>query len=126
EALVEYRAVLDTQPDNLDALRALERLYRQTERYPELLELYARRGALAESPEESREIALEIAQLHESKLQDRAAAIESYQAVLVHDPLDRRALAALDRLYREAGDWQSYADTIERRLELDVDEAEML
>jgi tetratricopeptide (TPR) repeat protein len=126
EALAEYRAVTETQPDNLDALRALERLYLQTERHSELLEIYARRSALADTAEESREIALEIAQLHETKLNDRPAAIESYQAVLMHDPLDQRALAALDRLYRETADWQRYAEIIERRLELDVGESEML
>src|SRR5690606_12331640 len=126
DALSEYRAVADAQPDNLDALKALERLYLQTERYAELLEIYARRSALAETAEESRDIAFEIAQLHETKLGDRAAAIESYQNVLVHDALDQRALAALDRLYREAGEWQRYAEIIERRLELDVGEEQLL
>jgi tetratricopeptide (TPR) repeat protein len=126
EALTEYRAVADAQPDNLDALKALEKLYLQTERYAELLDIYARRSSLAETPEESREIALEIAQLHETKLGDRQAAIDSYQTVLVHDALDQRALAALDRLYREAGEWRRYAEIIERRLELDVGEEQVL
>ncbi|HWO11287.1 MAG TPA: tetratricopeptide repeat protein, partial [Polyangiaceae bacterium] len=126
EALAEYRAVADTQPENLDALRALERLYQQTERHVELLEIYGRRSSLADTPEESREIALQIAELHETKLNDLHSAIESYQTVLVHDPVDQRALAALDRLYRQTGDYQRYAEIIERRLELDVGEQEVL
>jgi tetratricopeptide (TPR) repeat protein len=126
DALSEYRAVADAQPDNLDALRALEKLYRETQRHAELLDIYARRSALADTPEESREIALEISALYETKLGDREKAIESYQMVLVHDALDKRALTALDRLYRESGDWQRYAEIIERRLELDVDEPEVL
>jgi tetratricopeptide (TPR) repeat protein len=126
DALSEYRAVADAQPDNLDALRALEKLYHESGRHTELLEIYARRGALADTPEESREIALEIARLYETKLGDREKAIESYQTVLVHDALDKRALESLDRLYREAGQWQRYAEVIERRLELDMDEQEVL
>ncbi len=126
DALLEYRAVSEAQPDNLDALRALEKLYVQAERYAELLEVYARRSALAETPEESREIALQIALLHESQLGDRKSAIESYQTVLIHDALDRRALTALDRLYRETEDWQRYSEIIERRLELDASEQELV
>jgi tetratricopeptide (TPR) repeat protein len=126
DALSEYRAVLDAQPDNPDALKALEKLYRETGRHSELLEIYGRRAALADTPEESRDIALEIAQLHEHKLSDREAAIESYQTVLTHDALDKRALAALDRLYRDTAQWQQYSEVIERRLELDVDDEEVL
>jgi tetratricopeptide (TPR) repeat protein len=126
EALLEYRAVSEAQPDNLDALRALEKLYLQAERYAELLDVYSRRSALSETPEESREIALQIADLHETRLGDREAAIESYQTVLVHDAVDERALSALDRLYREAQDWPRYSEIIERRLELDVGDQELV
>ncbi len=126
DALLEYRAVSEAQPDNADALRALEKLYLQAERYTELLEVYGRRSALASTPEESREIALEIASLHENQLGDKAAAIESYQNVLVHDALDKRALSALDRLYQETQDWTRYAEVLERRLELDATEEEII
>ncbi len=126
DALLEYRAVSEAQPENADALRALEKLYLQAERHTELLEVYARRSALSETPEESREIALQIANLHETKLGDRQAAIESYQTVLIHEPLDERALAALDRLYRETKDWPRYSEIIERRLELDVSDEDLV
>jgi len=126
DALLEYRAVSEAQPDNLDALRALEKLYLQAERYAELLEVYSRRSTLAETPEESREIALQIANLHETRLGDRPAAIESYQTVLVHDPLDTAALSALDRLYQETQDWSRYGEVLERRLELDISEQELV
>jgi tetratricopeptide (TPR) repeat protein len=125
-ALGEYRAVCEAQPDNTDALRALERLYLNAERFAELLEVYSRRSALADTPEESREIALQIASLQENKLGDQEAAIESYQNVLVHDPLDVASLSALDRLYQETEDWPRYAETLERRLELDADEATLV
>lgn len=126
DALLEYRAVSEAHPDNIDALRALEALYVQTERYTDLLEVYSRRSALAETPDESREIALEIAGLQETKLGDRESAIDSYQTALVHDPLDRTALSALDRLYFETRDWARYSEIIERRLELELPEQDVV
>ncbi|HVZ35293.1 MAG TPA: tetratricopeptide repeat protein, partial [Polyangiaceae bacterium] len=126
DALLEYRAVSEAQPDNVDALRALEQLYLQAQRHGDLLEVYGRLSALAETPEESRDIALQIASLHEHQLGDKAAAIESYQTVLGHDPLDKRALAALDRLYQETQDWPRYAEVIERQLELEASEREVV
>jgi tetratricopeptide (TPR) repeat protein len=126
DALLEYRAVYDAEPENRDALAALERLYLQSGRHAELLEVYTRRRDLTEDAEESREIARQIAELYENQLGDRDAAIESYQAVLQYDPLDGRALAALDRLFQAAGDWSRYAETLERRLELDIGEAELV
>ena len=38
DALAEYRAVYESEPDNTVALEALERLYRDTERWRELLD----------------------------------------------------------------------------------------
>jgi tetratricopeptide (TPR) repeat protein len=126
DALLEYRAVYDAEPENRDALAALEKLYLQTGRHSELLEVYTRRRDLTEEPEQSREIARQIAELYENQLGDRDAAIDSYQAVLQYDPLDARALAALDRLFSAAEDWPRYAETLERRLELDVGEGELV
>ena len=63
DALSEYRAVYEAEPENTTALEALERLYRQTERWKELLEVYERRRELAYAPEERKPILFEIAQL---------------------------------------------------------------
>ncbi len=126
DALIEFQAVCDAQPDNVDALRALEKLYLGSERYAELLEVYTHRAQLAEDPAESREVARQIAQLYETRLGDPQAAVESYQNVLLQEPMDAGALEALDRLYATLEDWERHAEVVERRLELEVSEAELV
>ncbi|HYO94429.1 MAG TPA: tetratricopeptide repeat protein, partial [Polyangiaceae bacterium] len=122
DALAEYRAVYESDPDNTIALAALERLYRQAQRWPDLLDVYVKKQELAESLQERRSILFEIARLQEEQLDDRQSAIQSYTAVLDDAPSDYAALAALDRLYSASGEWDQYADVLRRRIELESDE----
>src|SRR5262249_18053143 len=46
DALGQFRAVYDTDGENADAIAALERLYRETARYGELLEIYEKKRDL--------------------------------------------------------------------------------
>jgi tetratricopeptide (TPR) repeat protein len=126
QALIEYRAVYESEPDNTVALEALEHLYRETERWRELLEVYGRKRELVEDFEQKKVILYEIAKLYEEQIGDANSAIETYRAVLEDDPADAPALAALDRLYRETEAYQEYADVLRRRIELDVNEGELI
>lgn len=126
DALAEYRSVYEDEPENAVALFALEKLYRQTERWKDLLEVYERRRELADSAETRKPILYEIAKLYEAQVGDPSKAIETYRAVLEDDPVDATALAALDSLYRRTGDWEPYAEVLRRRIELDVSEAELI
>jgi tetratricopeptide (TPR) repeat protein len=122
EALVEYRAIYESEPDNTTALGALEGLYRQTQRWRELLDVQQRKHALSNDPEEKRRILYEIAKLHEGELGDLSAAIETHQSVLEHDPADESALAALDTLYQRSAQWEPYVDVLRKRIELTSDD----
>lgn len=126
EALREYRAVSETEPEDPTALEALEKLYRQTERWRDLLDVYSKKLALAVDPIERKGILYEIAGLYEQRLAEPASAIETYRAVLDDDPADAVALEALDRLYQQTADWQPYADVLRQRIELDVSETELV
>ena len=123
EALAELRAVYELEPENPDALGALERLYRQTERFEDLLQIYERKRELAIDPVERREILHATASLYENELKNPAKAIECYRSVLDDEPQDAVALEALDALYRAQNEYEAYADILRRRLELDVPEA---
>ncbi|HVU04695.1 MAG TPA: tetratricopeptide repeat protein [Polyangiaceae bacterium] len=126
DALTEYRAVYEAEPENAVALEALEKLYRQTERWKDLLEVYEKRRELAYSPEDRKPILFEIAKLYEVQIGDAAKAIETYRAVLEDDAADAPALAALDTLYQKTGEWEPYAEVLRRRIELDVNEGELI
>ncbi len=126
DALSAYRAVHEVEDDNPEALAALERLYRQTSKHKELLGVYARKRDLAVDPGERKAIHYEIAKLYETELGNVDKAIETYKAVLEDEPTDAKALAALDVLFGQLERWEEYADTLRRRIELDVTEAEII
>ena len=125
-ALDVYRAVYDADSENADALAALERLYRKTNRYADLLGIYEKRRDLSPDPEEKRSISYEIAKLYETELKDLDKAIDTYNAVLEDEPTDVKTLAALDVLYRQLERWEPYVDTLRRRIELDASEADLI
>ncbi|MGO9839514.1 MAG: tetratricopeptide repeat protein [Polyangiaceae bacterium] len=126
EALAAYRAVYEADGENADAIVALERLYRQTSRFGELLEIYEKKRDLSASPDEKKLNSYEIAKLFENEIKDVDKAIGTYVGVLDDEPGDPQALAALDVLYGRLSRWEPYVDVLRRRIELDVGEAELI
>jgi len=126
QALDVYRAVYDADSENADALAALERLYRATSRYADLLSVYEKRRELSPDATEKKQISYEIAKLYETELKDLDRAIDTYNGVLEDEPTDGRALAALDVLYRQLERWEPYVDVLRRRIELDSTEQELI
>ncbi len=126
EALVEYRAVHEAEPTNPIALEALEKLYRGSERWAELLEVFAQKLELAIDPENKKSILYDIAGLHMNQLGQPTEAIATYRTVLDDDPADGRALESLDALYQQTGNWDEYAETLRRRIDLDADAATLI
>jgi len=123
DALAQFRAVYDTDSENAEAIEALERLYRTTSRFNELLEIQKRKLQLAEDTEAKKTIRYAIAELFVNELQDRASAIATYNEVLEDDPADAPALEALDTLYRLQEQWEQYVDVLKRRIELNLGDA---
>ena len=126
DALVAYRAVYEAEDENAEALSALERLYRQTSRYQDLLGVYEKKRDLAVDPLEKKTFNYEIAKLYETEIKNVDKAIDTYNAVLEDEKADARALAALDVLYGQLGRWEPYVETLRRRIELDVTESEII
>jgi len=126
EALEVYRAVYDADGDNAEAIAALERLYRQTGRFADLLGIYEKKRDLSLTPDEKKAISYEIARLYENEIRDVDRAIDTYASVLEDEPRDARTLAALDVLYGRLGRWEPYVDVLRHRIELDVGEADLI
>ncbi|HMJ56028.1 MAG TPA: tetratricopeptide repeat protein [Polyangiaceae bacterium] len=125
-ALTEFRTVYEADRENGAALGALERLYRQTSRFDELLEIYEKKRELAVDAADRRGILYSIARLYEGEMKNPKKAITSYTAVLDDEPTDPVALKALDVLYRDLKDYDAYADILRRRIELDLAESELI
>lgn len=127
EAIAQYRSVYDTRPEHGEAIAALGQLYRQTENYRELLEIYERRMELETDPEQRRAIAYGKASLWQSELDDADEAIVAYQAILdEYGDQEMDAFRALDSLFFEQSRWSDLAAILERRIDLGPDSHEEL
>lgn len=123
-AIAEYRNVLGVVDDDLDALDALERLYRTTEMWPELAQTLTRKLELETEPAERRRLRFAAADVFDGKLSDAFEAVAMLQAELEESPQDVEALSYLDRLYGRESMWAELIEVLDRRIELSPDAAQ--
>ncbi|MCC7537243.1 MAG: hypothetical protein IT379_13555, partial [Deltaproteobacteria bacterium] len=121
-ALAAHRDRLEAEPTDIDAMIALERLYEQKERYTDLIGVLRQRDAVTNDAATRLEIAQRIAGTYDEKLQSRDDAIVGYNEVLelargqtggVAEDARRKAIAALERLYADAGKWHDLVEVLE-------------
>ncbi len=97
DAIATWEQVLEVAPERRDAVDALEALYREQGRWPDVVELYERRLGFATSSEEAVGLRVQLGEIHERHLRDIETAIENYEAALGADPQNPVALAAVER-----------------------------
>ena len=124
KALLAFRAVIDVEPENRAALTALERLYGETGRFSELLEVYETKRDLTSDPAARRAVQHDIARLLAKEIKDNARATAEYEDILGEDPQDTAALSALADLHLAAEDHAAYADVLRRRVDLTTSASE--
>lgn len=107
--------ILDSFGDHEEAMNALEEIYRQTEAYTDLLEIYRRKTNLATDDDERRNLLLLQAQLCELELEDIQEAMHAYESILDMDE-DSAAIEALERLYEQSERFTDLAALLERQL----------
>lgn len=106
-AIAAWREVMGDIPDAGTSVEAslmwnraadqLDRLFRQRERWADLIELLESRLVRAESPAQTSELRLALAQIHIDQ-QHRDAAIDQYEQVLIERVGWERAVGSLERL----------------------------
>jgi tetratricopeptide (TPR) repeat protein len=115
-ALATSQKILELDPDNAEALDALERLYLAKQRYGELLAIYEKKLELTLDPDARRTIRLKIGQLYEDEVDDDDKAIAAYEAVVSDFGDDREVLAALHRIFERQKSWHRLREILEREL----------
>lgn len=116
-AIEAQRRRLETDADNRDALRALERLYAATGGWEELVEVLSRRMPLEREVAEQRAIARRAALVLEEKIGDGVRAIDAHREVAASFGPDRETLHSLARLYEGAGQNAELLDVLESDVE---------
>jgi len=109
--------VLDNAGDDIAAMQALEEIYRETEAYVDLLEIYRRQLDTAETTEARVDILKKQAALSEGPLDDISGATICYESVLA-EVEDSDAAVALERLYEKTERWADLSALLEREIEL--------
>lgn len=114
-AIVAWRAIVDHDDGDRDALDQLARIYRgAAAQRGELVDVLARAVRIAASADDEKRLRVEIAQLEA----DGPRAVSAWQAVVDLDPDDVAALGALEAAHARAGDWIAVQDLQTRRLAL--------
>lgn len=106
EAILCYQKVLELAPNHFMALRSLERLYSQRERWEDLVKVLSREAELRGGEEQYVSISLRMAEIIETKLIQKDRAEKMYRDILAKDPDNFRALSSLSRLLKVGGKWE--------------------
>ena len=111
QAITAYQQVLDVDPSNLTALRALEGLYEKTdqsEKYLEVLE-----AQLDASPSDAERVSLyeRMAAAWEERFGKLDRAAEALEKIVAIDNRNYSAYRELARLYQQAGKWEALVET---------------
>ncbi|MBN1945687.1 MAG: tetratricopeptide repeat protein [Bradymonadales bacterium] len=142
-AVEVYRTILGVEPQDTQALAALERLFEGLERWPDLADVLRQKTALTQVPAEQIELSLRLARLNELYLGDRSQAIALYRDVLELEPENTNAVEALENIlsdldheaaaiavllpvYETSARWPEVVRLLERKLALSSDPNERL
>ncbi len=120
-ATERYKAVLEADPQNLDALRGLDQIYSKSGRYQELLENLQAQIQVAATPKQKITLWERIAGIYDEEFLDHGKATEALEQILSIDPSHDTALTELARHYRVQDRWEDLASLYERHLKLVTD-----
>lgn len=123
-AVAHYRRVLTVDPKSLGAAESLERIFRQSERYPELSQVLQQKAEILDDTGEKKDALFQAAAIEEDVLEKAENAIAVYGKVLDLDPEDLRAIDALIKLYLGLSRWTDLLAVYQRKAELVTDSAE--
>ena len=117
-AIAAYQRVLETAPDNIEALQSLASLYRATQRFDELVAILNQRFDSTDDQQLKKELLLELSSVVEQELHDRPRAIEVNQQLdqMLGDDLD--VLKRMEVLLEKEGRWPELAEILERMIAL--------
>jgi tetratricopeptide (TPR) repeat protein len=117
-AIEAWRARLEDDPGDAQALAALDRLYERTQSFRELVDVLRARERSADDKDARRALLVRIATTLADKLADVPEAILAYRTVVDDFGADRASLSSLSNLYELADRWQDLADALEADLAL--------
>ncbi|HEX2733423.1 MAG TPA: tetratricopeptide repeat protein [Polyangiaceae bacterium] len=111
-AFRSYERILQADPMDTKAARALVPLYERDEKWARLTPLYELLVAEADTPERRFELYSRLYYVAAQRLNDRAGAVVFAQKAYAADPERPDALGLFHRACDDAGQWQPYINTL--------------
>ncbi len=122
-AIEKFERVLDIDPSHDQSLRALERLYRQTSQWSELIQTLERHLTATSERRERVPVFLQMGRVWADEKRDLEHAEDAYLNVLQIDAENVDALDALSRIYEARNDWHRATDMLEQLAQYVVGDA---
>ena len=122
-AIGVYQQVLAEDETCQDAVDALERLYRVSERWQDFLSLIEMKIENVTEHEDALPLYFQMAETYERELNDFQGAVSAYESILELAPESLDALRRVDRLYELLEQWDEQLHIIERQISLIDDPA---
>ncbi len=120
-SLESWQKVLEIDPQDVDALRAIAANYKSAGAWEELSQALRRLiqvgqlGGSGIERDELKELFSQLGELEGDTLMRTQDAIDAWREVLELDEADFRALAALERLFMQEARWEDAVEILERR-----------
>ncbi len=123
-AIEAFREVLTVDPQNLQALKALERLYEKTGKMELYLDTIEHQLEVTGSDEDRVGLYQRMATVWEEQFGKADRAIDYLQKILLIDDANQKAYRDLERLYRTERRWDALAENYRKHIYVAEDPAE--
>ncbi|HEX7597202.1 MAG TPA: hypothetical protein VF518_03245, partial [Polyangia bacterium] len=115
KAIAAWRSVLDLDQESVEALDALERLYRELEDWASLAEVLQRKVESCHDVMNLRYLWFQAAKLYDEKLNDPSEAANQLRSVLNLAPNDPEALEFIGHIYDREGKHAELVEVLDAR-----------
>ena len=117
EAETYFKAALEAQSDNAQALESLDEIYTKRESWTELLSILdARLQAVSAEPVAQLPLLYRMADIQENLCHTPDEAISTYLRVIEIEPKDEKARTSLEHLYEQQEMWNDLADLLRNEI----------
>ncbi len=114
-AIPYYQQILQLDPGHVAAMGQMADLYRQTGQWDTVYQVLSRMLEVATNDEEKMDVYVQLGELCEKQLGRPEQATAYYRQALDLDGAHLGALVALERIYRERGEWDDLLEVLKRK-----------
>ncbi len=126
EAVYHLQRALAIEPDNVEVMVDLERLYREIAAWDELAKILVHRVELSADPDEQMEIWRRLGELYELQMAQVDAAVDAYRHILEIDPSDILAIESLERIFEAYERWRELIEIMRQKADATYDPDDMV